>query len=187
MANTSISDLPGEIIQQILLYCPPVTLAVFQRLSHRYNAFVEPFLWRHQCQTQYRYWDPKHHIKDKFRGDINAVDWQNVFAERQRIDRNTSSALEGILASQMGRIDKFQRIAELGYDAKDCLLQHMAAVDDMEDVLARRYVLYVTCATSANAVTGITAMQYWAVCIAYGRSKNGHSFKFKKIFHSKEP
>ncbi|MCJ1378071.1 hypothetical protein MMC17_001167 [Xylographa soralifera] len=139
MATTSISDLPGEIIQQILLYCSPVTLATFQRVSHKYNALVEPFLWRYQCQTQYRYWDPKHHIKEKFHGDINAADWRNIFAERQRIDRITSSALEGILESQMGRIDKFQRIVECGYDAKDCLLQHLAGEDDGEDVLARRY------------------------------------------------
>ncbi|MCJ1414554.1 hypothetical protein MMC32_000881 [Xylographa parallela] len=139
MATTSISDLPGEIIQQILLYCPPITLAAVQRLSRRYNALVEPFLWRHQCRTQYRYWDPEHHIKEKLRGNINDVDWQNVFSERQRIDRITSSALEGILANQMGRIDKFQRIVECGYDAKDCLLQHMAIDDDGEDVLARRY------------------------------------------------
>ena len=186
MATTSISDLPGEIIQQILLYCPPITLAAVQRLSRRYNALVEPFLWRHQCRTQYRYWDPEHHIKEKLRGNINDVDWQNVFSERQRIDRITSSALEGILANQMGRIDKFQRIVECGYDAKDCLLQHMAIDDDGEDVLARRYMLYVACAMSANTGAGTTVTQYWAVCTAQGQSKNGHGFRIKKIFHWKE-
>ncbi|MCJ1390840.1 hypothetical protein MMC18_003701 [Xylographa bjoerkii] len=139
MATASIANLPGEIIQQILLYCSPITLATFQKVSRRCNALVEPFLWRYQCQTQYRYWDPKHHIKEKFRGDINAIDWRNVLAERRGIDRTTSSALEGILASQMGRIDKFQQIVECGYDAKDCLLQHLAVGDDAEDGLARRY------------------------------------------------
>ncbi|MCJ1398660.1 hypothetical protein MMC11_001861 [Xylographa trunciseda] len=139
MATTGISDLPEEIIQQILLYCSPITLTTFQRVSHRCNALVEPFLWRRQCQIQYRYWDPKHRIKEKFRGDINAADWRNLLAERRRIDRVTSSALEDILASQMGRIDKFQRIIECGYDAKDCLLRHLTVDDDAVDVLARRY------------------------------------------------
>ena len=157
MARTSISDLPGEVIQQILLYCSPVTLATFQQVSRRCNALVEPFLWRYQCQTQYRYWDPKHQIKEKFRGGIYAVDWRNVLAERQRIDRITSSALEGILASQMGRIDKFQQIVECGYDAKDCLLHHLAVDDDAEDVLARRYVPRIACAISTN-----TGLRYYS-------------------------
>ena len=139
MAPITLSDLPNEVIQQILLYIPPSSIASFQQLSSRFNALVKPLLWRHYCRTLFKYWSSNHHIKQKFLTEANSVDWKLTYGQRHRVDRITSTALDSILASQAGRIEKFQVIVEFGYDAKDCLLRHLRCDDDDEDVLARRY------------------------------------------------
>lgn len=138
MVSTTVSDLPNEVIQQILLYLPPLCITSFQRVSRRFNTLVEPLLWKHKCQTLYRYWSPQRCIREKYAAEVNSHDWKSIFAERHRVDRITSTTLDHILDSQTGRIDKFQRIVDCGYDAKDCLLRHMKCDDDAEDVLARR-------------------------------------------------
>ncbi len=56
------------------------------------------------------------------------------------VDRNISHCLDSIIASQVGRIGKAEKIVAFGYDAKDTLLRHMSVPDEAEDVLARRYV-----------------------------------------------
>jgi F-box protein 21 len=74
----------------------------------------------------------------KFCGDIEGVDWKGIFAERHCIDRSISRAIDSILSSQMGRVDKVQTIIEYGYDAKDCLIRHLRVDEGAEDALARR-------------------------------------------------
>lgn len=138
MASTTLSDLPSEVIQQILRYLPPLSIATFLRVSRRFNTLVEPLLWKHKCQTLYRYWSPQHHIGEKYLAQVNSQDWKSILAGRHNVDRITTAALDSILESQTGRIDKFQRIVDCGYDAKDSLLRHMRCDDDAEDVLARR-------------------------------------------------
>lgn len=63
-----------------------------------------------------------------------------MFIDRHLAYRETSRLLDSLLSTQVGRIHKFQRIVEIGYDAKDCLLQHLAVDENAEDVLARRSV-----------------------------------------------
>ena len=46
--------------------------------------------------------------------------------------------LNKIIGESTDRISRFEQIANEGYDAKDCLKAHLD-VDDVEDVLARRY------------------------------------------------
>ena len=139
MARAKISDLPNEVIQQILLYLPPASIASFQQVCSGFNALVEPLLWRYYCQTLFRYWDPDHHIKQKFSTQASSVDWKTIYGQRHKVERFISTTLDSIIASQAGRIEKFQMVVELGYDAKDCLLRHLRCNDDAEDVLARRY------------------------------------------------
>ena len=138
MPSISLGSLPNEVIQQILLYVPAPSLAAFRCLSRRLRDLVEPFVWRHHCNTEFRYWSPKHHIKEKFSGAVGAADWENVFMQRYKADVAISKLLDGILASQVNRVEKFDRIVEYGYDAKDTLLRHLTVDDDAEDVLARR-------------------------------------------------
>lgn len=136
---TSLSDLPNEIIQQILFYIPPSSALATQRISRRFYDLTQPILWRYHCRTQFKYWDQKHNIQAKVADNVAKVDWKDVFSSRHSIDRATSHAIDAILACQISRVEKFQSIVGFGYDAKDTLLRHLNVDDDAEDVLARRY------------------------------------------------
>ena len=135
-----ISDLPNEVIQHIIRHVPPLSIIAFQRVCRRFNELADSLIWRELCRSNFKYWSPEHDIKRKFASHVDEVDWKSIFVNRFIVDRRTTECLNSILSSQMGRIDKFQRIVELGYDVKDCLLTHMRVEDSAEDVLARRCV-----------------------------------------------
>ncbi|KAL3426181.1 F-box domain-containing protein [Phlyctema vagabunda] len=137
----AFESLPDEVIQQILYYVPPFdTLHSVQRTSRRLlRASNEPLLWRYHCRFGFRYWDSKHRITQKLRGPVGNVDWKLLFLHRQRVAHRTDGLLDSILQDQIGRIAKFQEIAEFGYDAKDVLLQHCGTDESADDVLARRF------------------------------------------------
>ena len=80
-------------------------------------------------------------MEEKFADDVVKVGWKRIFLERHYIDRLISRTIDSILSSQTGRIEKYQRIVDYGYDAKDTLLRHLDVGDEVEDVLARRYEL----------------------------------------------
>jgi F-box protein 21 len=140
--DRSIVDLPNELLQQIILCLPARNLPNFQRTCRRFRDLVSPLIWRQLCRGTYRYWRPEHRIQDRLQGDIDATDWKALFVERQIVDQRTSRTIDSILASQMGRIDKFREILNHGYDAKDCLLEHCKTDAHAEDVLARRCVVH---------------------------------------------
>ncbi|KAH8819596.1 Hemimethylated DNA-binding protein YccV like-domain-containing protein [Xylogone sp. PMI_703] len=138
--SASLELLPDEVLQQILSYISAQDLARIQRLSrHFYQLSSEPILWRNLCQTEFRYWDSKHHIGQKFRGSVGDVDWKTLYIFRKNVEFRTISILDSIIEVQVDRIEKFERIAEFGYDAKDALVQQCHAPDTIDDVLARRY------------------------------------------------
>jgi F-box protein 21 len=140
-AMRSFNDLPDEIVQQILLYVPPEDALRVQNTSKRLSRLANgPLLWRHYCRTMFKYWDSKHRISQKFAGNVGDVDWKKLYFYRRDVDLQTTQALDGILAGQIQRIEKVERISQFGYDAKDTLLRHCATGDGVEDVLARRYV-----------------------------------------------
>lgn len=66
------------------------------------------------------------------------VDWKKLFLRRKRTDQRVTKLLNKIISKSTKRISRFEKIAKEGYDAKDCLKAHLS-VDDVEDVLARRY------------------------------------------------
>ena len=141
-SKLSLAGLPDEIFQQILYHVPPASIPALQQASKRFNDRTdEPLLWRHYCGTEFRYWSVEHGIRRKFGGYVADVDWKKLYEHRCAVDRTTRRIIDSILASQMGRIEKFQSIAELGYDAKDTLMQQYRIGDDAEDALARRYAL----------------------------------------------
>ena len=135
----SLSDLPDEVVQAILFYVPRESLPSVLAVSKRFNRLSnEPLLWRYHCHTQFKYWDPNHKIRQKFRERVGLVDWKQLYIYRCTVDRKATRLLNSILESQTGRIGKIQQIVDLGYDAKDTLLRHCHVGSETEDVLARR-------------------------------------------------
>lgn len=136
----SLTDLPNEVIFQILLHVPPSSAPALQRVSRRFNDLAQSLLWKYHCQTQFRYWSHGDDTKAKLLSNEATADWKSIFKRRHIVDRTTSHELDNILTSQRGRIQRSETIAELGYDAKDTLLRNLIVGDDAEDVLARRYI-----------------------------------------------
>lgn len=136
----SLADLPDEILQQILSYLSPFELLVnVQRTSRRLARIGnEPLLWRYHCHVNFKYWDSKHNIAQKFAGKVEDVDWKKLFFYRQDVEFQTTRALDNILSKQIKRIEQFEQISQFGYDAKDTLLRHCGTSEATEDVLARR-------------------------------------------------
>lgn len=83
-------------------------------------------------------------MQQKYSGVVAKVDWKKIFIERHSADRATTRQIDSILSSQRSRIKKTESIVAYGYDAKDTLLRHLDVGDDAEDVLARRYVFFLT-------------------------------------------
>ncbi|KAI9052523.1 hypothetical protein LZ554_003867 [Drepanopeziza brunnea f. sp. 'monogermtubi'] len=133
--------LPDEILQHILTFCPPSDLLLnIQSVTKRFHSLAaEPLLWRHHCRAEFKYWEPKHHIQQKFRANVGDVDWKRLYTHRRKVDIRTTALLDRILDRQTDRISNFQSISEYGYDAKDTLLRHCRTDESAEDVLARRY------------------------------------------------
>lgn len=137
----TLSELPIEILHQIISYVPPSSVPSVHIVSRKFNNLSQPLLWRYHCRTQFKYWSHEHDIKQKLSGSVIETDWKRLFSERYSIDRSITCDIDGILASQRNRIEKAERIMGRGYDAKDALLQHLNVDDDAEDFLARRYCL----------------------------------------------
>lgn len=143
MMCTALTDLPNEILFQILIHIPPHLTPAVLLTCRKFNDVAEPRLWRHHCRTQFRYWSQERGIQSQLLDNTVLIDWKKVFSERFIIDKKTSHCLDSIIASQSGRIEKAERILAFGYDAKDTLLRHMHVSDEAVDVLARRYRLSI--------------------------------------------
>jgi F-box protein 21 len=147
MASTiTLGDLPDEVLEYIIYHLSAEhTLLSVQQVSKRFSRLSrEPLLWRYHCRTDFRYWDEKHRIRQKFKGDVGDVDWRKLYIYRKHIDFRTSKLLDSILSEQIKRIEKTEQIGNFGYDAKDTLLRHCQADVNADDVLARRYILCIT-------------------------------------------
>ena len=140
MHMASLNALPDEILQLVLFQLSPQdTVLNLQRVSKRFQRLGnEPLLWRYHCRVQFRYWDAKHRIRQKFLGSVGDVDWKMLYTHRKKVDTQTTDILDSILEDQANRIKKFNSIGEFGYDAKDTLLHHCRANEAADDVLARR-------------------------------------------------
>lgn len=140
----SLDDLPEEILYSILCYCHPTSLAALEHTARRFrNVTNEPLLWRFHCQAHFTYWDNKHNLQKKLTWPATSVNWKALYISRHLIDRATSHLLDSIIASQTGRIEKFQTIIDFGYDIKDTLLRHCSVGLGTDDYLARRFVIWM--------------------------------------------
>ncbi|KAL8673344.1 MAG: hypothetical protein Q9168_002223 [Polycauliona sp. 1 TL-2023] len=168
--SMNLTDLPTEILYQVLLNIPPASIPTLQQVCRNFNDLAQPLLWRHHCLTQFRYWSPEHDIQTKYAQAPVKVDWKRLFQARHLADRAISQNLEDILSSQTGRIEKSEKILAHGYDAKDTLLRHLNVGNDADDVLARRYYSDAV----LGAVHRTRAIEEWC------RLKEGHPVSLER-------
>lgn len=155
MFATNFTDLPNEVIYQILQHLPPSSVPALELVSRSFrNLARQPTLWQQFCCGSFNYWASHQTIHEKLAQNVAEVDWKGIYAQRHEIDRFTTRTINSILASQASRLEKSERIIELGYDTKDTLMRHLQADSNTEDVLARRYysAAVVGCLHRAMAV-----------------------------------
>lgn len=140
--DSILLSLPEEIIENTLKFIPDddsALLDISLVCKKLYRLSNSPLEWRARCR-RFRYWEPRHEYQKKVKHPLPAeVDWRSLFVERIYSYKRTTMLLNEIISSPVDRIKKFNKIADLGYDAKDCLAEHANASDDVEDVLARRW------------------------------------------------
>ncbi|CAI4214624.1 unnamed protein product [Parascedosporium putredinis] len=139
-APASLESFPNEIILHILYFLPPEdNLLCFQLLSKHLNDLSnKPLLWRHHCSDSFKYWNPDHEFQRKLEGPVSDHDWKRLFIVRKQRNARIAHLFDGILATKLGRLRKFEQVCHMGYDAKDFLLDQCHIDDSVEDVLARR-------------------------------------------------
>ncbi|KAH6891009.1 Transglutaminase-like superfamily-domain-containing protein [Thelonectria olida] len=137
----SLDQIPDEIVHHLLYYVSPEdNLANVQLLSRRLRHIAsEPLLWRYYCQHGFKFWNPEHNLPGKLKERASEVDWKGLFLLRKRRNEEISGLFDHVLATKVNRVRRTEQIAQLGYDAKDFLLEQCQADDSVEDVLARRY------------------------------------------------
>ena len=143
MSPSTLTDLPNEVIYQIIRLLPPSFVPSLELVSRNFrNLARQPILWQHFCLSSFQYWARPEAIQANLAQHVANVDWKGIYAERYKIDRCTTREINSILASQARRLEKLESIMRMGYDTKDTLIRHLRAADDTEDVLARRYGHY---------------------------------------------
>lgn len=141
MKFARLIDLPDEVIQYVLLRLDYATVLALEATCRGFRGVAnEPLLWKAFCCGGWKKWHPRHQFKAKLAGS-EFTEWKALFAERTRSSRETRRLVDGILEQDLNRIPKVERIVELGWDAKDALLDgfHFAHLDE-ENVLAQRCV-----------------------------------------------
>lgn len=140
MPNIDLYDLPDELLEHIISYLPPADLAAASATSKRLLKIAnEPLLWRYHCEQTWKHWEEAEKFRSELRAPVVEIQWKEKFLQRAKRDRWISSTLNALLETQQGRIARMQDIADLGYDAKDILLEGCNTPATAEDVLARRY------------------------------------------------
>ena len=138
----SLDKVPDEIIQHLLCYVSPAdnlgTVQVLDRRLHRLAN--EPLLWRLHCARSFSFWHPRHGFARLLRLRVHEVEWKRLFLVRVRQEGLVARLLDDIIATRVGRLQRFETISRLGYDAKDFLLRQCRADDTADDYLARRHV-----------------------------------------------
>ncbi|TDZ29433.1 hypothetical protein CTRI78_v011955 [Colletotrichum trifolii] len=155
----SLNQFPDEIILQILHYVPPDDILVSLQLSSRrlHRLANEPILWRQACAHSFDFWHPYHRFSKNVCRPLLETSWKTLFIIRRRRNIRAAALFEGILATKYGRVEKFEELCLLGYDAKDFLLSQARTPDAAQDVLARRYFSKAALASIRRGV----AIQIW--------------------------
>lgn len=133
-------DLPDEVIQNVLFRLNYTTALALEATCRRFRDVAnEPLLWKSFCRDRWKKWEPRHNFKAKLAGS-EFDGWKGLFAERTRSHREVCALIESIIEEDVNRIEKVERIVELGWDAKDALLDGFRLAHLSEkSVLAQRW------------------------------------------------
>jgi F-box protein 21 len=143
MCHKRLTDLPDEILREICLFLDWNDALSLQASYRRFSEVAnDHLLWKFYCRSSFMYWAASHKLSAKL-ADAGFVQWKQLFKTRHKADIKTESTLQAIISSQKGRIPKIESIVELGYDAKEVLLQSCASDSQSHDHLARRYLYYI--------------------------------------------
>lgn len=136
----TLDNVPDEIIRQILHHVPPDdAFDSLPLVSQRFNRLaIEPLLWKHFCQTSYRFWHAQHRIDQKLEAMASRTPWRDLWRRRKYRNDMIARLLDEIIATKVSRLTKIGSICQFGYDAKDFLLEQIQTPDSAEDALARR-------------------------------------------------
>lgn len=136
----SLELLPDDVLIRIIYFVPPTeNLSVLQLLSHRFHTLAgNQLLWKGHCLKTFRYWHPRHYLKDKLQLRTSEVDWRALFIKRKTQNDKIAELLELIIQTRQSRVARIGQICKFGYDAKDYLLSQIKSDETICDFLARR-------------------------------------------------
>lgn len=179
----SLDQMPDEIIGHLLYYLSPYdNLYNVQLVSHRfYRLANEPLLWRHHCRSSFKYWNPRHRFYKRAAALAQETDWKELFIFRSARNQQVSALLDEIIRTKVNRVRGFEIIGQIGYDAKDFLLEQCQTSPSAEDGLARRYASLASVSCDpfpnhlANSRCGVDtiAMRSWTRSTSILLFKNG--------------
>ena len=86
---TTITDLPNEVLQQILRNLAPSSLLQLQRVCCRFFKLADSSVWRYVWRSCYKYWDAGRHDRGVL-GSLTPVDWRQTCLERLRLESKTT-------------------------------------------------------------------------------------------------
>ncbi|KAH6606227.1 hypothetical protein Trco_005380 [Trichoderma cornu-damae] len=157
--RASLHQVPDEIISHLLYYISPQdNLYNVQLVSRRfYRLANEPLLWRYHCRSSFKHWSPRHMFPEKIAALAQETNWKDLFIYRSIRNRQISTVLNEIIRTKVNRVRGFEIIGQIGYDAKDLLLEHCQTSPSAEDGLARRYYSN----TLLNTIHKDIAIQEW--------------------------
>ena len=140
MNSVRLIDLPDEVIQNVLFRLNYTNALALEATCRRFRDVAnEPLLWKSFCRDGWKKWQPRHNFKAKIAGSEFDC-WKGLFAERTRSHREVCALIESIIEEDGNRIRKVERIVDLGWDAKDALLDGFRLAHLSEkNVLAQRW------------------------------------------------
>jgi F-box protein 21 len=176
----SIAQVPDEILQHLLYFVSPQdNLVNVQRVSSRFNRLAnERLLWRYHCRSSFHHWNPINDLQRNLQARASGVDWKAIFLHRERRNARIAHLFDGILASRIDRLQKFEEICRMGYDAKDFLIdQRQTARTDQGNGLAVRYgicgILLPISISVAEDCSGTLALRFLTAFIKASLLMNG--------------
>lgn len=169
----TLTDLPDETIQTVFLHLSLQDLVACQS-SCKSLALLSRnvLLWKQQCQTEYRFWHPRHNFGSLLRKPAVDVDWEQLLRTRKNSDLLVRKTLEGVLATSHRRLENIRTVVDLGDDAREALLKELTLAEDAEDVLARKYWIKETLGCMDRHV----ALDQWVAL------RTGTSIELERVF-----
>lgn len=135
----SILSFPDEILLQILCKLPAASLLACGATCKRFQRVTDQSIWRQRCLDDFRYWDRRHRVQELTNKPVSEVDWRDLYIGRRNVDRQAQQAIDGLIASQIGRTGRVDAVIPFGDDIKECLLRNINAPETDPELLARRW------------------------------------------------